>query len=233
MLYAVSDIHGEFDAYIRLLRKLALRPGDTLYVLGDVVDRGPDGIRVLQDMMGRGNVVPVLGNHEFIMACCLRFLNTEITEEALARFRPEDVQALSDWLSNGGEPTMRAFRALSPGDRREVMDYLGEFRLYEEVRAGGRDYVLVHAGIENFSPEKPLEDYSPADFLEGRDILRPYWPDKILVSGHTPTRLIPGNPAPDKIYRDGTHIHIDCGCAHGGALGALCLDTGEELYVPA
>lgn len=112
-----------------------------------------------------------------------------------------------------------------------MWDYLGEFRLYEEVRAGGEDYVLVHAGIDHFSPDKPLEDYSPADFLEGRsDLTRPYWPDKTVISGHTPTQLIPGHPAPGRIYRTDRRILIDCGCTFGGPLAAVCLDTGEEFY---
>ena len=36
MQYAVSDIHGCYDKYIRLLRRIDLKPSDTLYVLGDV-----------------------------------------------------------------------------------------------------------------------------------------------------------------------------------------------------
>ena len=48
-----------------MLSQLSLRPDDTLYILGDVIDRGPDGVKILQDMMARPNVVPILGNHEF------------------------------------------------------------------------------------------------------------------------------------------------------------------------
>ena len=53
---------------------IALRPEDTLYVLGDVIDRGADGCRLLLDMMGRANVIPILGNHEFTAAVCLPWL---------------------------------------------------------------------------------------------------------------------------------------------------------------
>ena len=41
MTYAVSDIHGCYDKYRELLRAIQLHPDDTLYVLGDVIDRGP------------------------------------------------------------------------------------------------------------------------------------------------------------------------------------------------
>ena len=232
MIYVLSDPHGCFDKYCQMLQTIDFRPQDTLYVLGDVVDRGPDGIRILRDMMNRPNVYPILGNHEFMMAVCLRFLMREITEESLSALGEAEMGALNDWLINGGSPTMKAFRALSSEERSEVLEYLGEFTLYEEVRAGGHDYLLVHAGLGNFSPEKPLEEYSPADFIEGRpDYARRYWPDRFVVSGHTPTRLIPENPSPDRIYRANNHIAIDCGCTFGGALGAICLDTGEEYYV--
>lgn len=38
--YCVSDIHGEYEAYLRLLKKLNFSMQDTLYVIGDMVDRG-------------------------------------------------------------------------------------------------------------------------------------------------------------------------------------------------
>ena len=64
MTYVVSDIHGCYDKYRELLRVIQLQPDDTLYVLGDVIDRGPDGFKILLDMAQRPNVVGLLGNHE-------------------------------------------------------------------------------------------------------------------------------------------------------------------------
>lgn len=77
---------------------------------------------------------------------------------------------------------------------------------------------------------KALEDYGLEDFLFGRPELdTAYYPDKILVFGHTPTRILGGG---DKILRRETWIDIDCGCVFkGGRLGCLCLDTMEEFYV--
>lgn len=56
MQYAVSDIHGCYDKYIKLLHRINLRPTDTLYVLGDVIDRGPDGLKILLDMALHPNI---------------------------------------------------------------------------------------------------------------------------------------------------------------------------------
>ena len=64
MTYVMSDLHGCYDKYAWMLEKIGFGDGDTLYILGDVIDRGPDGIRILLDMMGRKNVIPIIGNHE-------------------------------------------------------------------------------------------------------------------------------------------------------------------------
>ena len=61
MRYIVSDIHGCFDQYQALLKKIDFSDEDELYVLGDVVDCGPEPIKVLQDMMKRPNVIFILG----------------------------------------------------------------------------------------------------------------------------------------------------------------------------
>ena len=67
MIYVMSDIHGEYRKYIQMLEQIAFTKEDTLYVLGDVVDRGEYGLKILRDMMLRSNVIPILGNHEFMV----------------------------------------------------------------------------------------------------------------------------------------------------------------------
>ena len=64
MTYAVSDIHGYYEKYLAMLEKIRFSENDTLYVLGDVIDRGGEGIRILQDIMERSNVKMLMGNHE-------------------------------------------------------------------------------------------------------------------------------------------------------------------------
>lgn len=55
--YVISDIHGCYDAYKEMLEKIQFSENDMLYVLGDVLDRGPHPIRIIQDLMRRPNVV--------------------------------------------------------------------------------------------------------------------------------------------------------------------------------
>ena len=230
MIYAMSDIHGCYGKYRAMLSEIQFKSTDTLYVLGDVIDRGPDGVRILQDMNMRSNVFPILGNHELMAAMCLPWLSQDITRQSLDSLTNDQIAALSEWLVNGGEPTIQGLVKLDQEERQDILEYLQEMALYAEVKAGGRHFVLTHAALENFSSEKPLDDYELQDFLFGRpDTESVYYPDKILVFGHTPTRLLNGK---NEFFRRGTMIDIDCGCAFsGGRLGCLCLDTLEEFYV--
>ena len=54
--------------------KIELKDDDTIFVLGDVIDRGNNPIKILQDMMHRTSVVPLLGNHDY-MALRVNILN--------------------------------------------------------------------------------------------------------------------------------------------------------------
>ena len=63
MRYVIADIHGCYNEYRQLLEKIDFSQKDELYVLGDAVDRGPEPIKVLEDMMMRPNVIYMLGNN--------------------------------------------------------------------------------------------------------------------------------------------------------------------------
>lgn len=229
MIYAIADLHGCCDKYQAMLENIHFCDADTLYVLGDVIDRRPGGIQILQDMMARPNVVPILGNHEYMMAVSLSWLTAEITPSSLSKLDEFHLGAFRDWMGNGGELTLRAFRALSQAEREDVLDYLREFSLYEEVEVSGRSFVLVHAGLDNFAPNRPLEDYTPEELLFCRPQLdTTYWPHKTVIFGHTPTWY---RGSDKKILHRDTWINIDCGCGSGGPLSCLCLDTTKEFYV--
>lgn len=83
MIYVMSDIHGEYDKFKEVLKQINLQKEDLLYVLGDVVDRGPHPMEILLKMMEMPNVIPIAGNHELMALKCLRFLNQEITDESI------------------------------------------------------------------------------------------------------------------------------------------------------
>ena len=62
--YVMSDIHGMGELLENMLEKLSFSEEDTLYILGDMIDRGPDPAKVLDIASSRGNIIPLRGNHE-------------------------------------------------------------------------------------------------------------------------------------------------------------------------
>ena len=230
--YVISDIHGQYDMFMDLLNKISLKNTDILYVLGDIVDRGPYSIKTLQKLMQMPNVICVVGNHELMALDGLRFLSTEITEESVRSMNSQLLEQLADWQLNGGGPTMEEFRLLAIPMREQIIDFIMNFSVYEKLTVDGNKFLLVHAGLGNFDPIKDIEDYSLRDLIWNRtDYEKQYYPDVYVVTGHTPTQRIKENPTPGFIYRKNNHIAIDCGARiPGGRLAAICLDTGEEYY---
>lgn len=242
--YVMSDIHGDYERYRKMLQLIQFKDTDTLYVLGDVLDRGPHGMKILQDMMLRPNVYPILGNHEYMASLCMKWLLQEVTEESVAQISPGLMQGLTEWMNVGGEVSISEFHKLSKEERADIADYLAEFALYEEIKIKDKTFVLVHAGLQNFTPERALESYDLSELIFYKpNYDKVYFADKYLVTGHVPTRvayareqgklveeLLP-EERKDCIFYKNNHIVIDCGCGFGGRLGCLCLDTLEEFYV--
>lgn len=231
--YVMSDIHGEYEKYRRMLEKINLLDEDNLFVLGDVVDRGGRPVSVLLDMMGRPNVFPLFGNHDLVAFDVLRKLEAEITEENYAtQIDIETMNELIDWLHDGGQTTIDEFRTLDTEKRAEVLDYIATFSLCEVIDVGERTFILVHAGLGNFRKGKKLREYTATELLGMRgDPDFRYFEDETVyvVMGHTPTLTITGKA---EIYHSHNNIFIDCGaCRKNGRLACLCLDTMEEFYV--
>ena len=107
MQYVLSDLHGRYDLYLRMLERIGFDGGDVLYFLGDAADRGPDGIPVIQDLMGRRNVLPLLGNHEDMFRRSIRGKGPAP--------RPDRREARRNYLNwtrnNGGDITWAVYCA--------------------------------------------------------------------------------------------------------------------------
>jgi serine/threonine protein phosphatase 1 len=215
-----------------LLDEIKLKETDTLYILGDVLDRGPHPIQTLIKLMEMPNAICMVGNHELMALECLEFLQKDITDISLEELDDKMVENIVTWQYNGAKTTIDEFCKLDKNMRKNVIDYIKDFLIYEELTVGERDYLLVHAGLGNFAPEKEMEDYSLYELVWKRaNYEEKYFDDIYVVTGHTPTQMIDQNPKPGFIYRKNNHIAIDCGAHYpGGRLAAICLDTGEEFY---
>lgn len=232
MIYATSDLHGyPYERFLKMLDKVCFSENDFLFVLGDVIDRNGDGgLETLQWMMFQPNVELILGNHEAMLLSC-SFLFDEVTMASIDRLTQEHLGMLSNWLSNGAQPTIDSLRALHSRDAEaitDLLDYLKDAPLYDTVSVGGRDFLLVHSGMEGFSPDRGMSDYSLDDLLWCRP--RPeqrYFHDVLTIIGHTPTQYY---GSPDRAFHTPTWIDIDTGAAGGGAPMLLRLDDLQEFY---
>ena len=92
--YVISDIHGQYDMFMELIDKIDLKQTDTLYVLGDILDRGPHPIKVLKKLMEMPNAICIVGNHELMALECLEFLMKEITDMS----SEEEIKKLKEQL---------------------------------------------------------------------------------------------------------------------------------------
>ena len=233
MIYVTSDLHGyPLDSFLRMLESAGFGDSDLLYVLGDVVDRNGDGgIAMLRWMMGRPNVKFVLGNHEDMLLFCAPWID-RISEDGVRSLSLEQMQHLLRWLRNGANPTIRSLQVLKnsqPESFLKLIGYLQNAPLYVKVQAGGRDFLLVHSGLGNFSPEKKLSEYERDELLWYRPSAEEaFFPDVMTILGHTPAGYRFGEEG--KMFRTETWIDIDTGAAGGGAPMLLRLEDLQSFY---
>ena len=208
-LFAIGDIHGCSTALKTLIEAIDPRPGDTIVVLGDVVDWGPDSrdcVRQLIDLATRCDLVLIRGNHEDLLFAAL-----------------ESGPALRSWLDLGGEATLGSY-PYGGGDEFIDPDHV------RFLRANARDYhetdrfIFVHA---SYDPNRPMAEQSDTtlrwEFVE-TEMMRPHCSGKVVIAGHTPQ----AGGAPLDL---GFLKVIDTDCSRGGWLTAL--DLGDHRILQA
>ena len=232
MTYVMSDIHGMYEKYMKMMKLIGFSDNDTLYIIGDVLDRGSQPIRILQDMMQRPNVIPLMGNHELLALNVLEKCIDTITADELASYDDNELnRSFLLWQLNGCRTTISELCRLDIPERRKILGYIRSFALYKTLIVGEKKFILVHAGFENFGKDRPLGSYTADELVWCRhDPDERYFDDvnTYVVAGHTPTLKLTGKPF--VLHRNGS-IFIDCGaCMNGGKLACVQLDDFMEYY---
>ena len=228
MIYVMSDIHGNLRRFNSIMKQIDLKEDDTLYVLGDVIDRHPRGIEILLKIMEMSNVKMLLGNHEYMMLNALD-MNYNVFYWCS--------NSLSLWYRNSGKITHQQFELLDVETKTRILDYLKGLPLNIDIKVKGKKYKLVHASPVEFYDEFNFQYSSVEEFavwnrlthkIENRDY--------ILIFGHTTTKHYQ-NCEPMKIWKHENMIGIDCGSGYpeskfgaGGRLACLRLDDMKEYY---
>ena len=229
MTYVLSDIHGNLRLFREMKERIGLLPEDTLFVLGDVIDRYPDGIDILRELMGMPNVRMIRGNHEEMMLSALT-MRVDPDDLWSVRMRRE---ALSLWYYNGGRVTHDAMDRLSGAERREVFRYLRSLPSEYRVEVNGAAYLLVHGAPRECCPDgEDPDEFTVWERIPAGAVM----PEGVtVIFGHTPTsEYQDANPL--RIWRGERRIGIDCGCGfpedwpERGRLACLRLDDMKEFY---
>lgn len=230
-VYVCSDLHGQYELYKDMLDQV--KKGEKLYILGDVIDRGPDGIKILEDIMEQGERVELLvGNHELMMVQSL-FLNNKKT--------------INNWLTdnNGGKKTYDDFMKLSQEKQEKIKELLLKATVHAEVDVNGEKIYLVHAKADQNTDRKKeiVEDYLSEhreDELyncvwarvnnEKRNNINEKWKEEDIgkkniftIIGHTPTN-------DNRIDIHNSYAIIDCGASYYGNGCLLRLNDGKTVY---
>lgn len=230
MTYVISDLHGyPIEKLKKLLRKAKFNENDYLFILGDVVDRNGDGgVGILLWLLEQYNVQLILGNHEAMLLSC-DFVFDEITVDSINSLTKEKIELLNTYFLNGGDVTLKTLQTLSRETQRDIIYYLRDCPLYETVNAGDKDYILLHAGFDNFNKDRKLSEYSADELIWTWPKLEDeYFDDIHTVFGHTPTKCFDKNYE-GKILKTKTWTCIDCGAGYGNEPILLRLDDYKEF----
>jgi bis(5'-nucleosyl)-tetraphosphatase (symmetrical) len=205
-VYAIGDLQGCLDSFKELLDKLALCTGDTIWLTGDLVNRGPQSLETLRFVKNLDALaVTVLGNHD------LHLLALDA-----GRFAEKP------------NPTLQPI--LNADDREELLDWLRHRPLFHVDDKLG--WAMAHAGIHpqwNISLAEELA--REAEALLGGD----GFPDFMLhMYGNHPDNWDPGLSGYDRIrfiVNVFTRIRF---CSENGGMDFIHKgpigSQGEDLY---
>jgi hypothetical protein len=246
--HVIGDVHGQYDKLIRILRDADLISGDlrwtgadsALWLIGDLVDRGPDGIKVIDLAMrlqreaaaAGGSANTLIGNHDILLLAAYHFGDwprkrrpesfTAIWERNGGN--PEDLALLDgrqvEWLSNLPTMTHCGPYLLTHGD---TMLYTRYGRTVTQLNANMRelrhtmDPVAWYRLLSEFGEHRVFT--SATGPKRAHEFLEHFGGERI-VHGHTPISRITGGEAAQVtaplIYADGLCVDVDGGMYLGG-----------------
>ena len=242
MHYVIGDVHGCYDEFTALRKKIEKKDPDAVIILtGDLIDRGPKVWEMLRWAMKNitedGKYQCICGNHEDMVLNWYYEWSVWYADENRKNYsRPKTSYGFDEVLRENGCDT--------PEKVRPIMEFFQTLPLRKEVRAEFADgkeilFDIVHGADsfeEGISEEKRMELN-----LWGRDgsVVDE---NTIVVHGHTPTMCYDYLMMDDQVNRPGMigyqkqDINLDGGCCFSDItngpcfLCAICLETMEEIY---
>lgn len=224
--WAISDLHGYYSFWEQV--KNIIDKNDTVIVLGDCIDRGPNSWKTLKAVLSDPQAILLKGNHEDMLAKALRSYLTDDRDFVY------DYDVRLCW-SNGGRPTF--FDASNENDPWGVVKVLEKLPIeYHYTNPEGKRFCLCHAGFTAGTTWK-TDKLRTQDLIWDRDHSFDNWFDTtefdVVIHGHTPIPFdfvdedeFDGTPY---TYCDGHKINIDAGSYYSKKGILFNLDTYESI----
>jgi serine/threonine protein phosphatase 1 len=207
----IGDVHGHYDGLMKLLEAIAPDSSDAVYFLGDLIDRGPKSSQVVNFVKQSGYQC-LLGNHEQLLVDS--FPDGKISPHAL-----------NAWLHSGGQNTVSSYT--QPEVLLEHLSWMRSLPTHLDLG----DIWLAHAGMH---PGLSVADHTPQEYCWIREEFhsspKPYFSDKLIITGHTITFTLP-NVMPGAIAQGQGWLGIDTGAYHPKSGWLTGLDiTNQRVY---
>lgn len=208
----IGDIHSHYDEMIELFETVNFNiENDTLISLGDLVDRGPKPVEVVENVIKIRHFIHILGNHD---EWCYQYLR-------------DDIQS-TEWLAQGGEGTFNAYRS-NPEYRESHISFFEKAHLYY---IDSENRLFIHGGFNHRIPfhlqaenkELLIWDRSLVlTAMEYEQYDQTFSEFKEIFVGHTPTQFI----KEDIPKRFSNLWMIDTGVYISGRLTIMNIETKE------
>lgn len=241
-MWVIGDIHGCDEQFANLLSKIRARDNEcgrveTICLVGDLVDRGPNSSAVVSRAMKeqKNQLQVVAGNHDINFArACVRWQKNGRVEQTLDELTADKAPELSTWWNHGAKETLKSF--VEDGVvviESDVIEFLLQlplvFRQHTTwVSHGIANMYAIEAAWSNRVTIGDVLDGKAnhlRDVYFGRDVAtNPIVTEGVHVSGHTTVK----EPV---FYRNNTVLQLDTACVYGGKLTAWHSGSGEFLSV--
>lgn len=220
--YVVSDVHGQYELFKKLLKELSFNINDKLYILGDILDKGNNSLELVDFIRNNKNMICILGNHEY------EFL--KYYDRIMKDYNGDSIDALEK-LQNYFDDDYKLTW--------DIVDYIDSLPGYVETDK----FIGVHAGFEVYKDKTilPLKKQRVNYMVYDRkfkdiDIINSF--GKPILFGHTPCNYINNDGKfikyPNifsKNILDYVKIRLDNGAIYTNMLGALRIEDMKEIYV--
>jgi diadenosine tetraphosphatase ApaH/serine/threonine PP2A family protein phosphatase len=208
----IGDVHGCYDELMELVNHIGLTPDDHLYFVGDLINKWPKSLEVVEWVRSRPNTFSVIGNHEYFPLVTLDECEIFLSEWSdMSEWR-------KNWICTQYEKSAEIRELLDSHGHRDWLLALPHIIERDE-------YILVHGGLHpEHGLDTPREISTLIRLVDGRPWYESYTGTKPIIYGHWAAEWLR--------IRSNT-IGIDTGCCFGGALTAYCLESGEIWQVRA